>query len=71
MEKLKNQDDYVVYSMKLAKHLCRKGFEWKRVAVDKMNNTKVIFYFEKTPEIVNEIELYMEALKNEKNITRQ
>ena len=57
-------NDYVVYTMAMAKYLTKMGFIWNRVAVDKYDNTHVIFYFQYSPELVNAVEKYKEARKN-------
>ena len=57
-------NDYVVYTMPMAKYLTKLGFEWNRVAVSKTEPDKVVFYFKYSPELVNAIKNYKEARKN-------
>lgn len=63
---MENNNDYVIYTMPMAKYLQSKGFMWKRVAPNKCDSKRAVFYFENTPSLVNAIKDYKEIKRNGK-----
>ena len=53
-----------VYSSKLAKILCNKGYHIIDLAINKTNNKSLIFFFENKEEI-------LQAIKDYETITKQ
>ena len=58
------QNNIAVYSSKLAKILCNKGYPIIDLAINKTNNKSLVFFFENREEI-------WQAIKEYESITKQ
>lgn len=59
---MKNDNKYIaVYTLKLANHLVRKGYDIKSITNSDKDSYYKIILFEKSPEIEREINNYMKV----------
>lgn len=58
-----DKKDFVVHTMQLAKYLARRGIVWKAIKKDLKDPEKLVFFYEKTPELMCEVEQYQKRFK--------